>query len=314
MPPKIITVTANTAIDHVIEVDPLNLGDDQPAKSSIEFPSGKGINVAKAVVSLNTEVYALGFVGVESIGLFNLLQTALLHTDFLTVDGKTRTNLTLFDTGKQQETHIRTAGFKVTDHDCQQLIDKITGLLTAEDVLVLSGSLPSGAPPTLYETLINLAHQKSAITFLDSSGDGLRHGLNAKPYWVKPNQRELEELAGMPLSNEAEIVSSAYALIQQGIKRVVVSRGAQGLIIITDNNIALKVYVDNRIGKVVSSVGCGDALVGGLAVATLHRYPLLDALKLGLACATATLFSNEPGQFEFDQLSDISEHIVIRSL
>lgn len=314
MSSKIITVTAHTAIDYVIEIGQLTLGETLLAKHNAEYPSGKGINVAKAISSLNCEVYALGIVGQNSLSLFNALKTDLLQTDYIKVEGQTRTNLTLYDVSCQQETHIRTSGFTVTTQDCQQLIAKINDLLNANDILILSGSLPKGAPVNLYATLINIGHQKSAITFLDSSGESLREGLKAKPDWIKPNHQELAELTGRTLTNEQEIVHAAYQLIQQGCQRIVVSRGRQGLLMVVDNNNVLKAYVNHIPGTIISSIGCGDALVGGLAVAALHQYPITEALKLSLNCATANLFSAEPGRFDASLFPKISEHIVIRAL
>jgi len=60
---NIIAVTANTATDHFIDVESLTASDNILAKSSIDFACGKGINVAKAIESLNNPVSCLGFIG-----------------------------------------------------------------------------------------------------------------------------------------------------------------------------------------------------------------------------------------------------------
>ena len=93
--PKIITVTANTAIDLFIEIEGLTASDNILAKSSIDFACGKGINVAKAIESLDNPVTCLGFAGQLSLAAFNALNTNLLQVDLTAVAGKTRTNITL---------------------------------------------------------------------------------------------------------------------------------------------------------------------------------------------------------------------------
>ncbi len=314
MASKIVTVTTNTAVDYVIEVDQLVLGGNLLATHNQQFPSGKGVNVARTIESLNCPVHVLGFVGEQSIGLFNRLQTQLLLTNFVQVSGQTRTNLTIFDQSSHAETHIRTTGFTVTPAYCKQLHNQIEALLAPDDILILSGSLPPGAPADFYAELIELAHRKSASSILDSSGESFRQGLQARPNLVKPNQIELEEFAGNPLLQEQDIVHAAYDLLKLGSEMVIVSRGAQGLLIVADNNIILKAYVNNLPHKIVTTIGCGDALVGGLAVAKLRQFTLLESIKLALSCATANLFSIEPGRFDQVQLSEISEHVVIRSL
>ena len=82
---KIITVTANTAIDLFIEVEGLTASDNLLAKSSIDFACGKGINVAKAIESLAKPVTCLGFAGDQSLVAFNALNTGLLQIDLTAV-------------------------------------------------------------------------------------------------------------------------------------------------------------------------------------------------------------------------------------
>jgi 1-phosphofructokinase len=301
---KIITVTANTAIDLFIEVEGLTASDNILAKSSIDFACGKGINAAKAIESLDNPVSCLGFVGHQSLAAFNALETGLLQVDLTAVAGQTRTNITLLDSDHHKETHIRTTGFTVTDDDCRKLIKKIAASAQPGDIVILSGSLPAGAPGNLYQTIIKLCHSKAVITFLDSSGTGLLSGLKAKPYLIKPNQQELEDMIGRTLPNEQSIIDAARAIIAQGVQWVYVSRGDQGAMAVS-KTLALTAYVNQMPGKIVSKIGCGDAMVAGLAVATLKGLEPNDTLKLGVACGTANLFSREPGRFEKDKLLEI---------
>lgn len=310
---KIITVTANTAIDYSIKVSNLALGENIRADDCVEFTSGKGINVAKALESLNCPVYALGFVGRQSLTSFNEIKSDLVHVDYTAVDGKTRTNITLFDSIKAQETHIRTAGFTVTEMACQKLVDRVDAHAWKGDIVVLSGSLPTGAKPDLYRTIIELCHKKSAIPLLDSSGESLKQGLTAKPYLIKPNQRELEELVGGTLKDGLDIVNAARSIVAQGVAMVVVSRGEQGAIAVGDRW-ASELSVENRFGNVVSKIGCGDALLAGLAVAKSRDYEPLEAVKLGVACGTANLLTVEPGRFDRECLPKIISRIHQRAL
>jgi 1-phosphofructokinase len=231
---KIITVTANTAIDLFIEVDCLTVSDNILAKNSIDFACGKGINVAKAIESLDNPVSCLGFAGQQSLAAFNALNTGLLRLDLTAVAGKTRTNITLFDSSDHKETHIRTTGFTVTEDDCQKLIEKIAACAEPGDIVILSGSLPPGAPENLYQTLIELCHSKAVIPFLDTSGTGFLSGIKAKPYLIKPNQQELEDIIGRILLDEQSIVDAARAIIDQGVRWVYASRGDKGAIAVSD--------------------------------------------------------------------------------
>jgi len=310
---KIITVTANTAIDLFIEVEGLTASDNILAKSSIDFACGKGINVAKAIESLVNPATCLGFAGDHSLPAFNALNTGLLRVDLTAVTGKTRTNITLFDSADYKETHIRTTGFTVTDDDCQKLIENIDAYAEPGDIVILSGSLPPGAPENLYQTIIELCHSKAIISFLDASGTSLMSGIKAKPCLIKPNQQELEDIIGRALPDEQTIVDAARAIIDQGAQLVYVSRGDEGAIAVSEK-LALSACVNHLPGKVVSKIGCGDAMVAGLAVATLGGLDLNNTLKSGVACGTANLFSSEPGRFDKNSLSEIADHLVIRRI
>ncbi|HEY5138007.1 MAG TPA: 1-phosphofructokinase family hexose kinase, partial [Methylococcales bacterium] len=289
---KIITVTVNTAIDLFIEVESLTASDNILAKSSIDLACGKGINVAKAIESMDHPVTCLGFAGDQSITVFNALNTGLLQVDLTTVAGKTRTNITLFASDEHKETHIRTTGFTVTADDCQKLIEKIDACAEPGDIVILSGSLPPGAPGNLYQTLIELCHRKAVMPFLDASGTGLMSGIKAKPYLIKPNQQELEDISDRTLTDEQSIVDAARAIIDQGVQWVYVSRGDKGAIAVSEK-LALAACINPVQGKIESKIGCGDVMVAGLSVATLGGLNLYDTLKLGVACGTANLFSRE---------------------
>ena len=311
---KIITVTANTATDNYIAVNNLTPGANLVAENSLEFASGKGINVSKAIETLGCSVKSLGFVGRKSLGEFDEISSELLLTDYSVVDGKTRTNITLFDSTTLSETHIRTYGFSVKSSDCEKLVGKISSQIVAGDIVVLSGSLPVGAPSDFYTTIIDICHQKSALTFLDSSGENLFQGLKARPYLVKPNQKEFELLLGKPFSDENEIANAARMFIKNGTELMIVSRSSKGALIIDDQS-AISASVDcSFLGIPVTNIGCGDSMIAGLAVAKLRGYDLQEAIKLGVSCGAANLFSVEPGRFDVAQLSQIHSRVILRKL
>jgi 1-phosphofructokinase family hexose kinase len=310
---KIITVTANTAIDLFIEIENLTASDNIMAKSSVDFACGKGINVARAIESLNWPVTCLGFVGDQSLAAFKAINTGLLQVELTAVPGKTRTNITLFDSAVQKETHIRTAGFSVTDADCRRLIEQLDACAGAGDIVILSGSLPPGAPENLYQTLIELCHKKATIPFLDASGPGLKAGIKAGPYLIKPNQQELEDLVGRPLPTEQCLIDAARGLIAQGVRWVFVSWGDQGAVAVSEQ-LALSAIAHPLPGKIISKIGCGDAMVAGLALARLEGLDLEESLKSGVSCGTANLFSREPGKFDCERLAEIAERVTIRRL
>ena len=310
---KIITVTLNTAIDLLIEVEGLTDRDNLLAKRSCEFACGKGINVAKAVESLGCPVSCLGFVGHHSTGLFEALKSGLLCVDLIEVEGKTRTNITLTDLASGRETHIRTAGYRVTEGDFDRLIEKFDRYVQSGDIVIFSGSLPPGAKTDCYRNLIEICRRKAAIPFLDSSGPSLSHGIKAGPALIKPNLQELEDVTGCSLTSRQALVEAARAIIGQGVERVFVSLGAEGLIAV-DASLALSACVARKSQKTATQIGCGDAMIAGLAVAMMRQLPFEEMARWGVACGTANLISSEPGRIVADDVCKIFNYLQINPL
>lgn len=309
----VITVTANTAVDFIVDVEGLANKDNLQADSCVRYACGKGINAGKAVEALGLPVICLGFVGRSSMTEFTALNSRLLQTDLIPVDGATRTNITLRDLSSGRETHIRTPGFKVTGNECQLLADRLEKLVTAGDVVVLSGSLPLGAPEDFYHCLIKLCRVRHAFTVLDASGRALRAGLKGAPDLAKPNQQELEELVGHALPDTESIILAARTLLENDQQRIVVSRGEQDLVAVARRwAITLRIPVPPF--NAVSHIGCGDALVAGLAVAILQDLSRHEAMRLAVACGTANLFSIEPGRIDRNHLPRLMTRIEITEL
>ena len=311
---KIITVTANTAIDYVIHVKNLKYGDNQIADSSIEFAAGKGINVAKAIESLGGTVQAAGFVGKASYPLFSSLKSDKFRCSYTLVEGKTRTNITLSDSVNHTETHIRNHGFNVTEKDCNQLIQQLVGNSNHNSLIILSGSLPNGAMPDLYQHIITLCQKKSARIFLDSSGDSLRYGLKACPFLIKPNQQEFEDLIGKRLQTENDIIQAAQEIINNGVTQILLSRAEKGAILITKDTVITANIDCKQYGKLVSHVGCGDAMLAGFALAMSQEANLQDCIKMAVSCGAANLFSFEPGKLNQSLVKEMQKHINVLEL
>jgi 1-phosphofructokinase family hexose kinase len=308
---KIITITCHTAFDYRLEIDKLIPGKTIIANHSVDYIGGKGINVAKAVTSLGLPAHALGFVGDQSIARFTSLKNDLFTTDFTIVDGVTRTNLTLNDS--TTETHIRTRGFSVSKADCERLYQSLVGCIEAEDIVVISGSLPPGAPDNFLQSLVTLCHQHKAWPILDSNGIGLQFGVLAHPGLCKPNLEELEKLSGKSLNTTRSIVDTGNTLIDSGCPAVVISLGHQGVIALNSQH-TLSVSIKSINTPIKSTIGCGDALVAGMAIGRLQNLEFPEMIRLGLACASANLASAEPGIIEPDLVDQYKNQALINSI
>lgn len=109
--------------------------------------------------------------------------------------------------------------------------------------------------------------------------------------YLTPNESEAELLTGLPVTNRAEAMQAADALLARGVGAVVMTLGAQG-VLYRDRHQTLHVPAVTA-GPVVETTGAGDAFNGGFAVALAEGAPVAEALRFG--CATAGLSVTRAG-------------------
>ncbi len=313
---RVATITANPAIDRILEVDGFVVGQPQKSSDSTRFPAGKGVNVSRAVASMGHPTVTIGIVGEHDFWFFQELESDLLTTRFLPTQGETRENFTIIDRQAKTTTHITSPGLNFNPTWLDHLLNFIRTEVERDDIVCLSGSLPPGAPANLYVDLIEECATKGPRVILDTSGDPLKQGVLAKPFMIKPNLRELEEMVGRRLSEESEILDAARAIADTGIETVVVSRGSDGVIVVNGRTMEChkaKVVVPSA-QSFLGAVGCGDSLVAGFAVGLARDLDPIECIRLATASAAANLFTQCPGLFEQKTAADLAHGVLIEKL
>lgn len=309
-PLRIGTVTLNAAIDKRYVVQTLRPSEVIRVLDCTYSAGGKGLNVARVARLAGAQVLATGFLGGHA-GDFIAEQLALqdIHHDFVRVEGESRSCINISDAAGTT-TELLEPGIVVHDEDLECLSETYRSMVERVDVVVLSGSAPRGCPPDIYVGLVLSAQAQGKPVLLDSSGDLLRRGVEASPSLVKPNADEARSLMGS--ARDADAVGLARALVAAGIERVVLSRGAQGAVLVTADGafIAAAPSVTP-----VNTVGCGDAMVAGLALGLGAALAPDDLLRLAVAMGSAAAMSPETGSFRMTDLDDLlREGITVRHL
>ena len=102
----IYTVTFNPALDYVVFLDDLKLGDVNRSTRESIFYGGKGINVSTILNTLGLETTALGFIaGFTGKAIEDGLASQGIHTDFIHLpEGNSRINVKVNMVMKQRLT------------------------------------------------------------------------------------------------------------------------------------------------------------------------------------------------------------------
>ena len=283
----IYTVTLNPALDYVVQVDDLKVGELNRSKGEKIYPGGKGINVSMVLKSLGQDSVALGFVaGFTGNQLIRELQQRDIRSDFISVErGITRINTKVRG---RKETEINGAGPVISELALQVLLIQMERL-KFEDVLVLSGGIPNSLPKDIYERLMARIAGRGVRVLVDTTGEALVKTLVYRPFLIKPNHHELGEVFGTEIHSKEDAVFYAKKLQTMGALNVLVSMASDGAVFVDEDG---NVYEHGAPkGDVKNSVGAGDSMLAGFLAAYLNTYDYEKAFNMGIAAGSATAFS-----------------------
>ncbi|HEY5586940.1 MAG TPA: 1-phosphofructokinase family hexose kinase [Ruminiclostridium sp.] len=308
----ITVLSLSPAVDKIYMIDDFSAGGLYRVNNCLQSPGGKGINVARITKMLGSKVFVLGFkAGSNGQWLENSLIDIGAETNFVTVQGQSRTNNNIVDKVNNRETEILEEGPEIGQSAWTLFYEKFCQQIKNTEVLVCSGGLPKGLGTETYARLIEEANKYDVKTILDSSGEVLKLGMIAKPYLIKPNLRELSTYFDTQFTSETQIVKACKEIISGGVKVVVTSLGAEGALLVTEHT-AYKAYpieVD-----VVNTIGSGDAMVAGISTGIAGGLSIEESFRLGAACATSNAEFIEIGLIKIERVEQLKQKIIIKEI
>ena len=283
----IYTITFNPAVDLVIQVPNCQLGTLNRSMSEEYVAGGKGINMSIVLKRLGVDNVATGFLGGFS-GKYieEFLEKEGITPQFISVDGTTRINVKVKG---EVETEINVAGPTVDAEKFQQLVRYLEEHLQEGDTVFLAGNAAPGLDERSYVEIARLCHTRGVKLVLDTTKDLLLACLPYQPFMIKPNQHELEELFGVNIQTQEEIIHYALQLQKKGACNVLVSCGGDGAFLVSETG---QVFASNvPTGKLINSVGAGDSMLAGFMAKFIETNDYRKSLKQGAASGSATAFS-----------------------
>src|SRR5271165_1906850 len=177
----ILTLTVNPAIDRTIHVDRLAFEDRAYILSSKDSAGGRGINASCVVNSFGGKTTAIVPAGGASGARFGeFMQGCGFPVVVVPIRNRVRTNLIITD--RQGLTvKLNEPGPKLEKAEVTKIDKTVRAYLDKARWLMLCGSLPPGVPASFYASLIHEAHKRNVRTLLDTDGDALLEGIEAKP-------------------------------------------------------------------------------------------------------------------------------------
>ena len=285
----IYTVTCNPALDCTVTLERLRVAAVNRTAGNVLSPGGKGINVSRVLTALGQENVALGFAAGETGDLLETMLAARgVRTDFVRLAaGGTRINVKLY---ADTETELNAPGAAVEEQAFTALLAKLASL-NKGDVLCVCGSLAPRMGTDAYARLLHAVAERGVYTVLDAAGQPLLAALSAYPWLIKPNRQELSDLLGEDIRTVEQAAEGAARLQTLGARNVLVSLGGEGALLCTEER--ARYYLSAPDGAVRGTVGAGDSMVAGFVAGRLAHGSMTQALRMGVACGSATAFAGE---------------------
>ena len=285
----IYTLTLNPAIDHIVKLDKLEIGETNRMHEENISAGGKGINVSKILKNLGENSIVLGYIaGFTGNEIDRILKEEGLSTDFIYIrDGFTRINTKI---KSEKETEINGPGLKICKQEIEKLFDKLDDIKDG-DYLFLSGSIPSSMDNGFYAKIMERLFSKNVNIAVDTTGGALVKTLKYSPKIIKPNLRELEELFNCQIAENVQIERYSKRLQEMGAKNIIISMGGDGAYFLSEKGDSI--FLEAPKGNVIDTVGSGDSMLAGFIFALKNNFSLVEAFKFSVSCGSATAFSEK---------------------
>jgi len=287
---SIVTLTMNPCIDINAVVDRVMPERKLRCESSLYEPAGGGVNVSRAVKKLGGDSVALlPAGGAHGKLLQELLEREDVSREVVPIQGWTRESFIAFESETEQQYRFSLPGPHLREEEWRRCLERFHGSCGDTGLIVASGGLPPGVPEDFYGRLARSCRDRRFRLVLDTSGAPFRKALDAYPFLIKPNLRELNDMAGKELEGDNEIEAFARKLVdEEKSEVVVVSLGAAGALVTWKEG---QLTIRSPTVPIKSKVGAGDSMVGGLVLALDRGKELVDAVRFGVASGAAAVMT-----------------------
>jgi 1-phosphofructokinase family hexose kinase len=257
----IVTVTPNPALDLTWHVDALEPGETHRMPTGVSRAGGKGLNAARVLHATGHRVIALATAGGASGDEFRAeLEASGVAHELVPVGGATRRSVAIVDEGSGETTILNEFGAALTPRETARLAASAERLARTARVVAVCGSLPPGFEPEALGELVARLVAGGTRVIVDTSGPGILAAARAGADALKPNRDELETATG-----HRDPVSGARVLIALGARLVVVSLGADGLVVVARGGAPVHARLPQPLHG--NATGAGDAAVAAIAAA-----------------------------------------------
>lgn len=293
----IIAAGLTPAWQQMLLFDRFRVGEVNRALEARWCASGKVLNVGLALHHLGGPNVTIALVGGQSGESIDREFTDLgIQHVWIQARRPTRACTTILDRSSAVTTELVENAAPVDAEEVERFIEAYARAARSARMVVLSGSLPPGAPATFYRTLLERTPCPAVV---DTRGPELVEALPLKPFVVKPNREELGKTVGREIRTDEDLVAAIQEVHRRGAQWVVVSDGKGRLVASGEG--AVRKYWPAPV-ETVNPIGCGDCLAAGIAWAWDQGMPMPEAVRFGMAAAAENAAMLLPSRLELEKV------------
>jgi len=321
----VFTVTLNPSIDVTLWVDELSREAVARIRRETREPGGKGVNVSRVLTRFGVDNTCFVLAGRDDAAAYEkMLRDDRITPVILETDGAVRENLTLCvrrsgadGSGTNGEAYniykINRLG-RADDGSLESLTARLLEHVKADDIVVVSGSVPTGISAEMFRWFLAQIRETGARLALDSDAVTLEDIRKIKPWLVKPNREELARLAPSmpPMDGDREAVfaaaRAARTVRDAGTDIVLVTLGAQGALCVTSEE---EIFAKAPAVAAGCAVGAGDSALAGFLAARQDGRGLADCVRAAVACGSDCAGREGTGLAQVDGARELEREVEI---
>lgn len=281
---KNILVIGDVMIDTYYSGDVKRISPEAPVpvfrKKAERSVLGGAANVAANLVAAGQNVSVMAMVGNDDNAnkLKDIFEKSGINTKLvISLNRKTTEKTRFLASNNQQVLRLDvedTAPLSIDDG--KRMLDSLAEVVDQFDLILLSDYLKGLLTYEFTQGVLQLAKSKGIPAIIDVKDPKTEKYKDA--YLLKPNQKEIHELIGMPVGTDEEIINASIALKKKtNCKYVLTTCGARGMVLIGDG----EPYFINSVGREVFDVsGAGDTTIAYLATCMVNGMTMRESVDM----------------------------------
>jgi len=308
----IFTLTPNPSVDRTLVVKRLKFNEILRAAPAHLDWGGKGFNVSRGLSVLGQPSLALAWVGG---GAGKMLEDGLtklgINTDFVWVDGETRTNTVVQEEDNDWYMLVNEIGPHIPSGAIEEMIEKAGKYANPGDIWVVAGSIPPGVPEDFYAILIRMLKAKGVNVVFDATAAPFSLGIEEIPWLLYPEATEAERLVGYEIGTFDMAKRAAMHFLQQGIEFVALVLETGGVLLSSKRQMVMASPLKVPVRRVTGARG---ALCAGLVDGFISGLDLVEITRRAAAFRAAYISSKDYSTIPPEEFQNLIHRVEINSI